>query len=229
MAFSIFVNSTTADSADMNDNFYHIGQGSVLPRGGNNLEATTGVFDLGSSSFKWKNVVAAIVDANNITADNLWAIKAESLITSTVSRIEFTGLNGDSQIEYQLYIYGRSTATTAITLYFNGDSSTVNYNWMESFSNSSTVSQTGHTQTALQLADMGNTGEACLVRCYINAATGFSRTIMVNSLNNASGTTIDELSFRGGYWSNNISTITSIQLKAVNFGIDSHIFLMGRG
>ena len=56
MAFTILTNGTTISASVLNDNFYHIGQGDLLPRGGVSLTAETGQHDLGSSGNKWRSI-----------------------------------------------------------------------------------------------------------------------------------------------------------------------------
>lgn len=56
MSFTIITNSTTISATELNNNFYHIGQGDLLPMGGVSLTAETGQHDLGSSGNKWRSI-----------------------------------------------------------------------------------------------------------------------------------------------------------------------------
>jgi len=64
MAWTTFVNSTTADADEVNDNFYHIRQGNLLPMGNASMEYTTSAYDLGSSTYTWDtlHVDTGIID-----------------------------------------------------------------------------------------------------------------------------------------------------------------------
>jgi len=110
MTYRKLIDSTTADAADMNDNFYHIGKGSILPMAGDYLRYTDSSCDLGSSTYKWNNVFVNNLDAVNIltstaiTSDKLWTLLAEYSVDSThtgTTRIEFASL-GSSPQEYYI-------------------------------------------------------------------------------------------------------------------------------
>jgi len=64
MAWTTFVNSTTADASEVNDNFYHTRQGDLLPMGNASMQYTSGGYDLGSSTYTWANahIDTGIVD-----------------------------------------------------------------------------------------------------------------------------------------------------------------------
>ena len=55
MPWTTFVNSTTADASEVNDNFYHTRQGDLLPMGNASMQYTSGGYDLGSSAYTWAN------------------------------------------------------------------------------------------------------------------------------------------------------------------------------
>ena len=56
MAFTILENGVTISATVLNDNFYWIGQGDLLPMGGTTLTPETGQHNLGSSANKWRSV-----------------------------------------------------------------------------------------------------------------------------------------------------------------------------
>lgn len=56
MSFAIITNSTTISATELNNNFYHIGQGDLLPMGGVSLTAETGQHNLGSSGNQWRSI-----------------------------------------------------------------------------------------------------------------------------------------------------------------------------
>ena len=125
MTFRIFYDNTTADASDTNDNYYHIGQGSRNPMGSSVLTPTTGVYDLGSDTYKWNNIytdniVNDYFDSNGMT----WRFIAKSTINTATSRIEIDGLSGvtvDNRQEYLFkYMFITETSTaTEIKLHFN--------------------------------------------------------------------------------------------------------------
>lgn len=58
MTWVTLVDGTTADADEVMNNFYHVAQGDVLPRGGSTFAATSGTYDLGSTSYMWRRLYA---------------------------------------------------------------------------------------------------------------------------------------------------------------------------
>ena len=73
MAFTILQESTTAFSNKVNDNFYHIADGTFYPREGTSLTAvslvTASAYNLGSSSYEWNNLFCNNLYYDSISAD----------------------------------------------------------------------------------------------------------------------------------------------------------------
>ena len=127
MAFTIFYPDTTVSAADMNANFQHIGNGNWLPRGGSSLDATTGVYDLGSASYPWNNVYIHTLNVSGYSNTNSWNMVSSVTLSSTATSIEFTGLSGDVlRITGNILFSSPGTLTTGADyfFYFNGDSGT---------------------------------------------------------------------------------------------------------
>ena len=103
MAYVKLIPSTTIDPVDMNENFYHVGQGSQLPMGEELLQYTN-TSNLGISSTVWANLYCNQIyfDTEIITsAKNVWSKIADFYVTSgSVTEYEVTGLNGDNAREY---------------------------------------------------------------------------------------------------------------------------------
>jgi len=119
--YFILINSTTADASDVNDNFYHIAQGSRLPMGGQSLSSTDGVYDLGSDSYRWNTLYCNNIDFDGTANGNLW-VKVHEETVENVSDLEITGLNGDTDEMYLLYAYATDDPAHTHVMTFNGDS-----------------------------------------------------------------------------------------------------------
>ena len=127
MSFTILQKNATITATDVNNNFYHIGQGNMMPHGGLSLDETTSAYNLGSDQYRWNNA-----NINNIYADTanislinghyylLDSYTIDTLHTAT-SRIEFdtSGYNYRF-LEFSIYIVDCSTNAY---LYPSGDSS----------------------------------------------------------------------------------------------------------
>jgi hypothetical protein len=56
MTWVTLVDGITADADELMSDFYHVAQGDLLPRGGTTFTPTTGVYDLGSSAYRWNRM-----------------------------------------------------------------------------------------------------------------------------------------------------------------------------
>lgn len=65
MSFTVLSNGQLTDAIQVNNNFYHIRQGSLLPMGAATMASTTGVYDLGSISYQWNNLYAKAIPAGH--------------------------------------------------------------------------------------------------------------------------------------------------------------------
>ena len=97
MSFHILYESTTADATDVNDNFYHIAQGSRLPMDGVAMGYTDNALDLGSSSVRWNNLICNNIDTASVTASyaKMPIVIADYTLPQAANEFEITGLNGD--------------------------------------------------------------------------------------------------------------------------------------
>jgi hypothetical protein len=126
--FTIFQNSTTAYANQVNDNFYHFADGNLIPRGGVSLTATDSVYDLGSSTYRWKTTY---INSVNLVNDLHPAMNLISEVTLTVtsSVIDITGLNGEADEIYEIIFNGIGYATETAYMFPNADSQTNNYGY----------------------------------------------------------------------------------------------------
>jgi len=129
VAFTVLQKNTTITATEVNDNFYHIACGDLIPRGGTSLGATTGVYNLGSDMYRWDVVHANNIYATNMTVD--YVNNSRCLIDSyeisgkntATTRISFS-LNGDAY-DFLEISFCTPAQNTLSALYINGDSSTV--------------------------------------------------------------------------------------------------------
>ena len=129
MSFNIFVHSTASDATEVNDNFYHFAQEDLYPRGGVSLTTADATYNLGSSTAKWENLYFNNLYANSISSqeDSIWSLVVDQLFEGDAvgsGRIEITGLNGDVDKNYLIYINQLSSGTPigTVQMYINQDS-----------------------------------------------------------------------------------------------------------
>jgi hypothetical protein len=118
MPFTVFTESTTAYANEVMDNFYTIAQGDRLPRGGANLDPTTGVYNIGSASYYWDEVFCQSIDLSN--SNKLETLISRQILSAAAQSVEFTGLAGDTNYELKLKYHNMAGASTGIYLLVNG-------------------------------------------------------------------------------------------------------------
>ena len=125
MPFDTFVSGTTAYATEVMENFYWVGRGTRLPYGGASLEATTAVYNLGTTTARWNNVYCHNIDiSGTITSTTEIQGKiAGYLASGAVSRVEITGLNGNDVNSWQIFCFWYSDTVTTYKMHINGDSS----------------------------------------------------------------------------------------------------------
>jgi len=102
--FTIFKTGQVIDPNEMNDNFTHVAVGP--PRAGVSLTATTGVYDVGSPAYPWKSFDydnARITDSIDNCMEVVASYYIDSVNTAT-ARIDFSGLNGDTDELYEIEV-----------------------------------------------------------------------------------------------------------------------------
>jgi hypothetical protein len=212
MPFTIVYKGQTISAADFNDNFYHIAQGDFLPRGGNSLEATTGVYDLGSVSYKWNNVHVQNVNLNGELQGAMNLI-SEVTLTTTSTVIEFTGLNGETDQIYEIIVNGIAYATGTSRLYLNSDSTANNYGYQYIFIKDVSIS-------AQRLSTISGIGILTNVYDTITAGYGKNKIIcyanntiklLLSDRNDSVGDTYIRDMYKLSWVWNNSATLTSLK------------------
>jgi hypothetical protein len=236
MAYNWIVLSTTTDATEVNANFQEVGSGSRLPTLITDTGAfnTTSVYDLGSSTYRWGTVYANNIDVSG-TVSNTWNRIAVSDINSATNSIEFTGLDGDTDIMYNIicrFVRTENTATS-YELIFNGDSSG-SYGYQELNAQATAITAARLTSlTSIEIAETVNqsTPSYSFSDTLIYAKTGFERLCLIDVLAEGTGTYVLKNQFRGGIWSDSSSTITSIKIygnTTTAIGVGSYVELWAR-
>jgi hypothetical protein len=212
--FTIFEQSTTAYAEEINDNFYHIAQGNLLPRSGVSLTTIDSTYDLGSSICNWNNLFCNTLNIYSaVYSDNrLWQLLKTTILTVTASTIDIlpAGFSGDNyeeiKISGNLYLTG-----STIYLYF-GDSLTCGYQYLRSV-DTATVYLTAMRYTSQSSIEIGNgdtlTVKYCSFNCVMNTKTGIQRNIYSDYVNFINSTTIGNILECAGTWSAS-NTLTSL-------------------
>ena len=212
LSFLILQNSTTCDSTDVNNNFYHVAQGSRLPMGGNSLESTDSVYDLGSSTATWNNLFCENIYINgSITTagEKLWSVIAETTVTATASSVEFTGLNGDNDKEYKILFFGNSLLVGGwVYLHLNGDSTSNNYGQQRIAGADAAVSASRDTSITGWQIGYGHSFSEIV----FNAKTSILKMSILNLIAQVQSTTVNFIRQISGVWNDTTNTITSLKI-----------------
>jgi hypothetical protein len=236
MSFTICKSGYTISSTDIMNNFYHVGQGNFLPMGGSSLDNTSGVYNIGDAFHIWKNSFFS----GSITTENFSLFNTSGMsnfmdliyalyASATASRIEITGLNGDTANIYKLMCKFVNNTTT-ISLFVNGVSSTANYYRDCNFYHDSAVTNTFGTVSGMPIcvgtassSEIQNVSDITLF-----ARTGTPRYVMVDQICGVDGTTIGGEIKLCAHYNNTSSTLTSIVIEG-DIRIGTSILLWNMG
>ncbi len=221
MAYNIIQQSTTTDADDMRENFEYIGSGSRLPMtiGATGAGNTDSVYDLGSASYKWNNIYGNSIICNTSSVIfNSWYRIQTIQITSAVARIEITGLNGDTDIEYEIIarIISGNATSQAYSLHCNGDSAS-NYAYEYILGDGAVVSAALQSAAGFFLGFVqqdSTTTKIIFNNSILYAKTGYERTCMNTNLDACGEKWVGRLMNMGQIWNNTSSTITSLVFTA---------------
>jgi len=217
MAFHTFISYTTITASDMNDNFQFVGGSHWLPRGGASLDATNGVYNLGSQSFYWDNVYVNSLSVSGYSNTSCWNMISQVILSAAATSVEFTGLIRDL---YKVIFDLRQTssgsgANSGIYLYFNNDSAS-NYGYILVYATSTIAIYTATNLPYIGLSTINN--PAGTTGVYISAGdiliygnSEYEKVCLICGNDLCGGTNIGMSRFENAIW-NNLNTLTSIKI-----------------
>jgi hypothetical protein len=233
MAYVKVQQYNTMSSSEMNANFQYIGSGTKLPAQNQDLENTNGSLNLGSSTYRWNTLYA---DNSNFsgTVSNTWTRIASTTLDSESTSIEFSGLNGDTDIMYKLIAYvtgqGMSVASIENKIVLNQDSSS-SYGYQEVRTVLSTLTTAGRvTLQSFITLQLQSQNRLNFYEMLIYAKTGYERLLTLKNIEEGYNSYIDNYYMRNAIWNNKVDTLTSIKLysSGIGLGVDTHIELYAR-
>ena len=226
MSYNILIEDTTITASDINQNF-SLAAGDLLPKGDDVLTITTDTYNIGSDSYKWKDVWAVNAKIKGSDIRDYWTLVTEIILSATTSQIDVTGLNGD-EIEFLwITIKAVSTATIpSLFLHLNDDTAT-NYGYqnVKSFYIDHTTTAFGTNTAERTTADgilVGRTGYDSTTNLhsysetYIHIGSENYKPAIVNLMASCVGHPepyITEIYQIGACW-NNSDTVTSLVVEA---------------
>lgn len=236
MAWITLTNGELADANDINNNFDMLSAGDMLPRSsiGVNFDVTNSAYDLGSSSYRWNNIyVNNAVNINSVSSlsNTIWILEAEVTLSVTTSLVEFTGLNGDTDTSYYVFVNDISPTNTAANLFMhiNGVSATSEH---EAFAMgvalgaTSTIGMLNNNVRGIPVGAAGSINSAAGVRSH-----SFSRTIIDSKAvsgkyrhfhsDQFKSPTIVDISFLGITFISQKLTYSAIEITALQFEVDN--------
>jgi hypothetical protein len=234
--YTVFHNSTTADASEVMGNFYHIFDGDRLPRGGDNFEPTTGVYDIGSSTYRWNQLFCENLIFYSISSTNktVWRLIHSETLSAPATSIEITGLNSNNDKDYLLEFHLIDNTTASISLIFNGDSA-ASYGFLYFGGTAGAATFTGRdTGTSIPLcrATRNDTSTSIYASTWarIKRADGYPLTMRKVEINSFRDTSIYRMYSEACVW-NQTATLTSMKFIASDnnaIGIGTKVVLFGR-
>ena len=141
--FTVFVNGGNINANEWMSNYYVCGAEDLLPRGGTTMQLTNNVYDLGSSSYKWKDVYLNEITVDNELGGSLNLVAAVKL-SATAQRIEISGLGSETTYFMRCFFVNDTTVSDDTFLFFNQDSaSSYGYNGIYSTTGFNATSTAG--------------------------------------------------------------------------------------
>ena len=204
----------TADADDMNKNFYHVGRGDLIPRGGVNLIEKGDTYNLGSNSYRWSDLYAEVLDYDKSidTGGKILTLIVDYTVSDVVGLLRFTGLQGDTDLFYLIEINYVMTEGINSDFYMriNSDSAG-NYSRQTLTYDGSTATTSRGGGTSIDMGNVLSTSDNCYVRVYIAAATtGGRRMVDVAAKNEVSDSDAGDMTFAKWQWNNTADEITEI-------------------
>jgi hypothetical protein len=244
MAYVKVETGNTMTSSEMNANFQHVGSTDWLPKGNQDLEYTSGVYDLGSDVYRWDSVYVDDVETvDTITSEvsGTWTrivgLYNQELknFNSLGSVLSIEGLNGDVDGTYMIYLWDArvttSKATQSVYMLFNTPTSSVFGSLTTEYGYQRLLGDTG-VASAIRTTSIGFIPVSEIVQS--GTCSMMSKILVYGKSNNykvvkcfsaddiTSSTEIGTVRRISGIWSNNTNTLTSIQLW--NFGVQCFDF-----
>jgi hypothetical protein len=217
MAFTKFQYETTISAVEMNDNFYHVAQGDLLPRGGDNLDTTSGAYDLGEDGNRWANIYGNTLQLYNDFqyTDNLLS---ETTLSGTSATINVS-INLEPNTWYTIVLDLQGYETSTAMLYFNDDKTSVYGEQSFILSHASnTATASSIRNSAISGIEVGQFGYGMSYTSYSKAIitlyTGDLKLLYLERVSSMSITKkyVHEGHMSGAVW-NDSNTITSILLE----------------
>lgn len=164
----------------------------------------------GSQTLTNKTLTSPIINTPNF-GNKVWTTIAELNDTDSTTGL-ITGLDGDSDQFYRLFVYAVTTVNTSLGLRFNGDTGS-NYTFARALSNAGTPTEAylGSTATSSMLIAANGGVDGAYTVIDIHAQSGHRRVAFCHSVvDSGSGIIIEQ---GGGSWTNTVDNITSIQAR----------------
>ncbi len=218
MAFTIFQKYTLVDPDEVNDNFYHIGDGDLMPRGGLSLTVTDSVYDLGNADTRYSEIH---VNDVNITGElsESWNLVGREVLSATAATLSISDLDGENSEFFHIIARAvcGSTSTQLLRMAVGDTTSNIitssNYSQVGimSTNDTTTVSYiTGTSGFILGRNDGVTTTSVIFSDAYLYAKTGQDRMLISNSINGADGNYGGTNRFDGSILTNTTTPINAV-------------------
>jgi hypothetical protein len=159
-----------------------------------------------------------------------WALIQSTDIATAATSYTFSGLSGDTDLEYQIIARVVSGATsTSTSVVVNGDTTTTDYGYQYVSGVGSTAGASQITSyDGLFLGTAGTIGQIGFAHATLYAKSGKARTMLDSYSQAINGTTIGGDVQMASVWTNTASPITSLQILATQtngLGVGTHLEL----
>lgn len=152
------------------------------------------------------------VPIGKLTADTLCTI-AEGTLAENATDITLTGLDGQTDVIYELELNYIAPGDDDITLQMQADTTAGNYGYQYLQGSSTTISAARKTNSQLIIAGADADNRRSMCKALIYAKDGFIRTGIVESAYEITGTTVTTHRLSGIVWNDTTTDVSQMVLK----------------
>lgn len=163
--------------------------------------------------------------SDNLKADT-WVKVYGNTLTSAVTSVTISGLNGDIDIQYRLLSRVISVGDISVVVQPNNDTTSGNYGYQNLYGNDTSILAVRTTYNGFWLC--GGNNNLNQAKMLIYAKSGYVRTAISEDATQIVTTTVNFIENWGQSWNNTIDNITSLVIRsslASGLGIGSHFEL----
>lgn len=170
---------------------------------------------MGSSAFAISPLSGNIDIVGDLTTNGHWRLLTESTVSSAITSLTISGLNGNFDEMYKVSCRLVSdTGGADIMMRFNGDSGS-NYGYQYLLGSNTSITAVRGTANGISLTGTTVADNTYYSESIIYAESGATRTVLSSEIRHIAGMTINSIILFPSVWNNTVDNITSIGFSGI--------------